>query len=61
MKLQLQQQHWPQLTPAERADFGKQVQLEHKKLKVAFPEPVSAGKNSHYDCFTDALCHVTKG
>ena len=59
--LQLQQQHWSQLSATERADFGKQVQLEHKKLQVAFPNPVSAGKNSHYDCFTDALCHVTKG
>ena len=59
--LQQQQQHWQQLSPNERSDFGKQLQSEQKKLKVSFPTPVSAGKNSHFDCFTDALCHPIKG
>ena len=59
--LQQQQQHWQQLSPKERTDFGKQLQSEQKKLKVSFPTPVSAGKNSHFDCFTDALCHPIKG
>ena len=59
--LQQQQQHWQQLSPDERTGFDKRLQSEQKKLKVAFPAPVSAGKNSHFDCFTDALCHPIKG
>ena len=59
--LQQQQQHWQQLSPDERTDFDKRLQNEQKKLKVSFPAPVSAGKNSHFDCFTDALCHPIKG
>ena len=59
--LQQQQQHWQQLSPDERTGFDKRLQSEQKKLKVSFPAPVSAGKNSHFDCFTDALCHPIKG
>ena len=59
--LQKQQQHWQQLSPDERTGFDKRLQSEQKKLKVSFPAPVSAGKNSHFDCFTDALCHPIKG
>ena len=59
--LQQQQQHWQQLSPDERTGFDKRLQSEQKKLKVSFPAPISAGKNSHFDCFTDALCHPIKG
>ena len=59
--LQQQQQHWQQLSPDDRTGFDKRLQSEQKKLKVSFPAPVSAGKNSHFDCFTDALCHPIKG
>ena len=59
--LQQQQQHWQQSSPDERTGFDKRLQSEQKKLKVSFPAPVSAGKNSHFDCFTDALCHPIKG
>ncbi|UOO90054.1 hypothetical protein LVJ82_03430 [Vitreoscilla massiliensis] len=59
--LQQQQQRWPQMSASEHAGFTAQRQQLYKKLKVGFPNPVSAGKNSHYDCFTDALCHISKG
>ena len=59
--LQQQQQRWPQMNASERAGLAAQRQQLYKKLKVAFPSPVSAGKSGHYDCFTDALCHISKG